>query len=107
MYLTLGKDFSAKSSYSGTIGSFNVNLGEGAYREGTNFEKGDDVFGIAKLPFLDGTKKPFVGGDDSSRPPIRGDDGKRPIIGGDDSRKPPIVIDDIKKPPTGGDDSKP
>lgn len=55
--MTIGKDFSAKSVYSGTIGNFNVNLGDGAYREGTNFEKGDDVFGIANIP--DGKKPPI------------------------------------------------
>jgi hypothetical protein len=63
LFLTIGKDFSAKSAYSGVIGNFNVNLGDGSYREGNNFEKGDDVFGIANKP---------------DRPPIVGPDGIRP-----------------------------
>lgn len=45
-WVFVGKDIVAKNSYNGQIGYFNVNLGEGAYRIGSNFEHKDDVFAI-------------------------------------------------------------
>jgi len=45
-WLTVGKDWQAKNPYSGQIAHVAVNTGQGAFREGKNFDHPNDAFGV-------------------------------------------------------------
>lgn len=57
--MTLGKDWLSKNPYSGQIAHVACNTGQGAFRDGKNFDQPNDAFGIVIGTNIG--KKPDIG----------------------------------------------